>query len=88
MIRFVPRSSDERSASTHSMVANPAHPLPPQREMEVLRLGAQGLREREVADKLFISPHTAHRHLSNIRLKLNVTTQAAAVAHAARTGLI
>jgi DNA-binding CsgD family transcriptional regulator len=59
-----------------------------QREMEVLRLVAKGLSEREVADKLFISPHTAHRHLSNIRLKLNVATQAAAVAHALRVGLI
>jgi DNA-binding CsgD family transcriptional regulator len=59
-----------------------------QREMEVLRLVAKGLSEREVADKLFISPHTAHRHLSNIRLKLNATTQAAAVAHALRVGLI
>jgi DNA-binding CsgD family transcriptional regulator len=59
-----------------------------QREMEVLRLVANGLSEREVADKLFISPHTAHRHLSNIRLKLNATTQAAAVAHAVRIGLI
>lgn len=59
-----------------------------QREMEVLRLIAGGLSEREVADRLFISPHTAHRHLSNIRLKLNVATQAAAVAHATRNGLI
>ena len=59
-----------------------------QREMEVLRLVAKGMSEREVADKLFISPHTAHRHLSNIRHKLNATTQAAAVAHALRIGLI
>ena len=59
-----------------------------QREREVLRLVAKGMSEREVADKLFISHHTAHRHLSNIRLKLNVTTQAAAVAHAARIGVI
>jgi DNA-binding CsgD family transcriptional regulator len=59
-----------------------------QREMEVLRLVAKGLSEREVADKLSISPHTAHRHLSNIRLKLNAATQAAAVAQATRTGLI
>jgi LuxR family transcriptional regulator, maltose regulon positive regulatory protein len=58
------------------------------RELEVLRLVAGGLSEREVADKLFISPHTAHRHLSNIRLKLGATTQAAAVAHALRVGLI
>ena len=77
-----------RNATTSSRVANAPHALLTQREMEVLRLVAQGLSEREVADKLFISPHTAHRHLSNIRLKLNATTQAAAVAHAARIGLI
>lgn len=77
-----------RSAATASRVlTTPNAPLT-QREMEVLRLVAKGLSEREVADRLFISPHTAHRHLSNIRLKLNVTTQAAAVAHAARIGLI
>jgi DNA-binding CsgD family transcriptional regulator len=58
------------------------------RELEVLRLVASGLSEREVADRLFISPHTAHRHLSNIRLKLGAATQAAAVAHAARMGLL
>jgi DNA-binding CsgD family transcriptional regulator len=52
----------------------------------VLRLVAGGLSEREVADRLFISPHTAHRHLSNIRLKLGAATQAAAVAHAHRVG--
>ena len=58
------------------------------RELEVLRLIASGLSEREVADRLFISPHTAHRHLSNIRLKLGAATQAAAVAHALRVGLL
>ena len=77
--------AEARSGS--SVAAAPNAPLT-QREMEVLRLIAKGLSEREVADKLFISPHTAHRHVSNIRLKLNVTTQAAAVAHAARIGLI
>jgi DNA-binding CsgD family transcriptional regulator len=74
-------------AGTPNVANAPNAPLT-QREMEVLRLVANGLSEREVADKLFISPHTAHRHLSNIRLKLNATTQAAAVAHALRIGLI
>jgi LuxR family transcriptional regulator, maltose regulon positive regulatory protein len=72
---------------TRTAVNAPNAPLT-QREKEVLRLIARGLSEREVADTLFISPHTAHRHLSNIRLKLNATTQAAAVAHALRIGLI
>ena len=74
-------------AKGNGAVAPPGAPLTA-REMEVLRLVAKGLSEREVADKLFISPHTAHRHLSNIRLKLNATTQAAAVAQAVRIGLI
>jgi len=75
---------------TRPAASTPNAPNAPltQREMEVLRLVANGLSEREVADKLFISHHTAHRHLSNIRLKLNAATQAAAVAHAARIGLI
>jgi DNA-binding CsgD family transcriptional regulator len=77
----------QKSRGEPSGASGPNAPLT-QREMEVLRLVAKGLSEREVADKLFISPHTAHRHLSNIRLKLNATTQAAAVAHALRVGLI
>ncbi len=78
------------AAAARRELGKPRAPNAPltQREMEVLRLVAKGLSEREVADKLFISPHTAHRHLSNIRLKLNAATQAAAVAQAARIGLI
>ncbi|MGH3240499.1 MAG: response regulator transcription factor, partial [Spirillospora sp.] len=57
------------------------------REREVLRLVADGLGNREIAAKLFISPKTASVHVSNILAKLNVSsrTQAAAVAH--REGL-
>ena len=77
----------QKSRTEPSAATAPPTPLTP-REMEVLRLIAKGMSEREVADKLFISHHTAHRHLSNIRLKLNAATQAAAVAHALRIGLI
>ncbi|MFC4051742.1 AAA family ATPase [Actinomadura syzygii] len=57
------------------------------REREVLKLVAEGLGNREIAAKLFISPKTASVHVSNILAKLDVTsrTQAAAVAH--RAGL-
>jgi LuxR family maltose regulon positive regulatory protein len=87
---FVHEAATARSVlqkKPRSGAAVPNAPLT-QREMEVLRLVAKGLSEREVADKLFISHHTAHRHLSNIRHKLNATTQAAAVALAVRIGLI
>lgn len=53
------------------------------REMEVLRLVAQGRSNREIADELFISVKTVSVHVSNILAKLGVSTrgEAAAVAH-------
>lgn len=45
-------------------------PLTP-RELEVLRLLAQGLRPQEVADRLFVSVHTVRKHISNASGKLH-----------------
>ncbi len=58
------------------------------RELEVLRLVAEGHTDREVADALVISPRTANRHLSNIFVKLDVPGRAAAVAYAIRLGMV
>jgi DNA-binding CsgD family transcriptional regulator/tetratricopeptide (TPR) repeat protein len=58
------------------------------RELEVLRLVAEGHTDREVADALIISPRTVNRHLSNIFVKLDVPGRAAAVAYAIRQGLV
>jgi len=58
------------------------------RELEVLRLVAYGLTNQAIADKLFVSDHTVHRHLANILNKLSVSSRAAAVAQAARRGLL
>jgi pimeloyl-ACP methyl ester carboxylesterase/DNA-binding CsgD family transcriptional regulator len=58
------------------------------RELEVLRLVALGLSDREIADRLVLSPHTVHRHVANIRTKLRLPSRAAAAAQAARLGLI
>jgi pimeloyl-ACP methyl ester carboxylesterase/DNA-binding CsgD family transcriptional regulator len=58
------------------------------REVEILRLVAQGLSDHEIAQRLALSEHTVHRHVANIRTKLGVTSRTAAVAHAARAGLI
>ena len=57
------------------------------REVEILALLAEGLTNREIGERLFISPKTAGVHVSNILGKLGVTgrVQAASVAH--RLGL-
>jgi DNA-binding CsgD family transcriptional regulator len=57
------------------------------REVEVLRLLARGLSNREIADQLAISEHTVSRHLQNIFGKLGVGTRAAAGAYAFEHGL-
>lgn len=58
------------------------------RELEVLRLVAEGLNNQDIADRLFVSDHTIHRHLANIFNKLSVSSRAAAVAQAARRGIL
>ena len=65
----------------------PVGPLTP-REHEVLRLVGAGLSDGEIAAELVVSPHTVHRHVANIRAKLGQPSRAAAVAYAARAGLI
>ncbi len=52
------------------------------REAQVLRLVAQGKTNKAIASELFISEKTVHRHVSNIFLKLNLSTRAAATAYA------
>jgi len=58
------------------------------REREVLGLVAGGLSDVQIAERLVISPHTVHRHVANILAKLRLPTRAAAVAAAARAGLL
>lgn len=59
-----------------------------ERELEILRLVAAGLSDREIAEQLVLSPHTVHRHVANIRGKLRLPSRAAAAAHATRHGLL
>lgn len=53
-----------------------------EREAEVLGLVAGGRSNREIASLLFISERTVHRHLSNIFVKLGVSSRTAAAAYA------
>ena len=54
------------------------------REKEVLRLLGEGLSNREIAERLFISPKTAEHHVGRIYAKLGVSSRAEAAAYAAR----
>ncbi len=58
------------------------------RELEILRLAAKGLRNKTIADKLFISTRTVEGHFSNIFAKLNVTSRMEAVLYAISQGIV
>ncbi len=74
-----------RSSTTSSAGALPAGLT--RREGEVLRLVAQGLTNREIADRLFISERTVEHHVSNLLGKLGVTSRAQAAVFAVERGL-
>ena len=57
------------------------------REVEVLRLVAAGLQDRQIAETLFIAPRTASFHVANLLAKLGVDSRSAAAAYAVRNGL-
>ena len=73
--RALPRSTD------------PPFELTP-REVEVLRLIAAGLTDREIAERLFITRRTASKHVEAILAKLGVPARAGAASQAARLGLV
>ncbi len=58
------------------------------REREVLQIGAEGLSNAEIAEKLFISARTAETHRANLMRKLNLQTQTDLVRYTIRRGLI
>ena len=58
------------------------------REVEVLRLAARGLPNRQIAERLVISQNTANRHIEHIYLKLGVSNRAMASLFAVRHGLM
>ena len=58
------------------------------RELDVLGLVADGLRNAEVAERLFLSPRTVDHHVSAILRKLDARSRGEAVAVAGRLGLL
>jgi NarL family two-component system response regulator LiaR len=69
------------------VITTPESPLTP-RELEVLRLLAQGLDNTAIAQKLVVTKRTVQNHVSNIYGKLNVVSRTEAALYAIRHGLI
>ncbi len=59
-----------------------------QREIDIIRLVSQGLSNKEIADRLFLSTSAVKYHLRNIMDKLGVSTRAAVIYEATQHGLI
>jgi DNA-binding NarL/FixJ family response regulator len=87
-------SKDEASATTSSttryssLSSEPELPagLTP-REVDVLGLVAEGLTNAQIAERLFISPRTVHRHLNSVYHKLGVSSRTAATRFTIEHGL-
>jgi DNA-binding CsgD family transcriptional regulator len=58
-----------------------------EREIEVLSLAADGLTNKQIGEKLFLSPHTIARHLANARGKLGASNRAEAAVRMHRAGI-
>ncbi len=70
---------------TTSLISSPS--LLTIRQSEVLRLLAAGLTNRQIADRLVISPRTVNIHVNSIYKKLEITSRAAATRYAIERGL-
>jgi DNA-binding CsgD family transcriptional regulator/tetratricopeptide (TPR) repeat protein len=88
-------SEEEPSATPpSSATGQPSSPSAPEhpagltsREIEVLELVATGMTNAQVAERLFVSPRTVHRHLNSIYHKLEVSSRTAATRFALEHGL-
>ncbi|MCW3104310.1 MAG: response regulator transcription factor [Bacteroidetes bacterium] len=58
------------------------------REIEIIKLLSQEMKNAEIADKLFINIRTVHRHRENIRIKINVKNVSGIVMYAIKNNLL
>lgn len=70
-----------KSVNNHDLPENKAvtPSVLSEREMQILEGIVDGLNYHQVADKLFISPHTVRKHIANIYEKLHVSNKTAAI---------
>jgi LuxR family maltose regulon positive regulatory protein len=81
-------ASDDQSEMTLSTSPPPLGDSLTNRELDILELLSQRMSNKEIAEKLFLSPKTVKAHLYNIYQKLNVGTRRQAVEKANALGLL
>jgi DNA-binding CsgD family transcriptional regulator/tetratricopeptide (TPR) repeat protein len=79
-VRDIPRGPRRSTLANEAQLTS--------RELDVLTLVSDGLRNADVAERLFVSRRTVDHHVSAILRKLSVRTRGEAVATAARLGLL
>jgi predicted ATPase/DNA-binding CsgD family transcriptional regulator len=67
---------------------SPTHAILSPRELDVLRLLAEGISDIQIAERLFLSKHTINAHLRNVYSKLGVTSRSAATRYAIEQGIL
>jgi DNA-binding NarL/FixJ family response regulator len=84
-----PTQATRSARGTRHQLPSPSETLDlTKREMEVLRLVAQGLTDAQVAHTLVISPRIVNAHLRSIYSKLGITSRHAATLFATKQQLI
>ncbi len=85
----IPASITVEPSSTTPVKPSPTYPDGlTAREVEVLRLVAQGLTDAHIAEQLVISPRTVNNHLTSIYSKIQVSSRAAATRYAMEHQLV
>jgi NarL family two-component system response regulator LiaR len=77
-----------RARSADTVAAETIRAELSERELEVLRLIANGKDNAEIARELFISPKTVKNHISNILMKLQIDNRIQAAVYAVRSGIV
>lgn len=80
VIKLLAGKKDDRQDSAYKNLTT--------REQEVMRLLAEGMSTRDVAQQLYISPKTVENHRANLMKKLGLQNSVELVRYAARLGII
>ena len=84
ILRRLAQRRDDIGKAAAKTAEGPSYGLS-EREIEVLSLAADGMTNRQIGEKLFLSPHTIARHVANARAKLGASNRAEAAVRLHRT---